>query len=77
MGLNIDALTSMEDTARKILSMSNDQQAEFFKVIEEKVDKQTSELLKKTAALFDMFTNKDKYDAISRAVGGQLYAELH
>lgn len=66
--MNTKAIEAMEKMAKDVLKMSAELQNEFYNKIEERIGKDEADTIRKTVALYDMFTNESKYNAISKAI---------
>nr|DAG64798.1 MAG TPA: hypothetical protein [Caudoviricetes sp.] len=73
--MNIEAIESMENFAKKALTLSGESQSRLWKELSKTLSTEEVETLQKSVALYDMYTNPAKYRAIKNAVAEMIWNE--
>nr|DAG32064.1 MAG TPA: hypothetical protein [Bacteriophage sp.] len=73
--MNIEAIESMENFAKKVLTLSGESQIRLWKEFSKTLSTEEVETLQKSVALYDMYTNTAKYRAIQNAVAEMIWNE--
>ena len=73
--MNYDAVANMEEIARAVLKMYSDEQTKLWEKLKNKLPASDVEILQKDVALYDIFTNEQKYKIMQKAICKQLVKE--
>ena len=73
--MNYDAVANMEEIARTVLKMYSEEQTKLWEELKNKLSVTEVEILQKCVALYDIFTNEQKYKIIRNAICKQLVKE--
>lgn len=70
--MNYDAVANMEEIARAVLKMYSEEQTKLWKELKTKLPAADVKILQKCVALYDLFTNEQKYKIVQNAICKQL-----
>lgn len=73
--MNYDAVANMEEIARTVLKMYSCGQTKLWEELKSRLSASDVEILQKCVALYDIFTNEQKYKIMQKAICKQLVKE--